>query len=147
MGVVARCSRYNPRMSLKDVDFENAFRRLADRRIEEAMREGKFDNLAGAGQPLDLEPMPAEENARLTWWCLRILKQNDYTPEEVRYRKAIDHLRAALDRAADEEQVCRVVVQINELVRKVNTLGTNAINLGIAPADEVEELKRFRGRL
>ena len=35
---------------------------LLDRRIEDAMREGKFDNLPGAGQPLDLEPMPAEEN-------------------------------------------------------------------------------------
>jgi hypothetical protein len=108
------------------------------------MREGKFDNLPGAGQPLELEPMPAEENARMTWWCLRILKQNDFTPEEVRYRKAIDHLRAALDRAQDEVQVCRVVGQINELVRKVNTLGTNAINLGVAPADEAEELRRFR---
>jgi hypothetical protein len=51
-------------MSLKDVDLENAFRRLADRRIEEAMKEGKFDNLAGAGKPLDLEPMPAEERDR-----------------------------------------------------------------------------------
>lgn len=133
-------------MSLKDVDLENAFRLLADRRIEEAMREGKFDNLPGAGQPLELEPMPAEENARMTWWCLRVLKQNDFTPEEVRYRKAIDHLRSARDRAADEQQVSRVVRQINELVHKVNTLGTNAIHPGIAPCDEAEELRRFRER-
>jgi hypothetical protein len=133
-------------MSLKDVDLENAFRRLADRRIEEAMREGRFDNLAGAGQPLELEPMPAEENARMTWWCLRILKQNDFTPEEVRYRKSIDHLRAALDRAQSEEQVCLIVGQINELVLKVNTLGTNAINLGVVPADNGAELRRFRQR-
>jgi hypothetical protein len=55
-------------MSLKDVDITWALRRLADRRIEDAMKEGKFDNLAGKGQPLDLEPMPAEENARLMWW-------------------------------------------------------------------------------
>lgn len=143
---MVRFSRYNPGMSLKDVDLENAFRRLADRRIEEAMREGKFDNLPGAGRPLELEPMPAEENARMTWWCLRILKQNDFTPEEVRYRKAIDHLRSALDRAVDEQHLSRVVRQINELVHKVNTLGTNAIHLGIAPCDEAEELRRFRER-
>ena len=74
-------------MSLKDIDLENAFRRLADRRIEEAMREGKFDNLPGKGLPLDLEPMPAEENARMTWWALRILKNNNFTPEEVTWRK------------------------------------------------------------
>ena len=133
-------------MALKDVDLESAFRRLADRRIEEAMREGKFDNLPGMGQPLDLEPMPAEENARMTWWSLRILKQNDFTPEEVRYRKSIDHLKSALNRAGDEPQVCRLVAQIKELVRKLNTLGTNAIHLGVSPTDEADEVRKFRQR-
>jgi hypothetical protein len=137
---------YNPRMSLKHVDFEHALRRLAERRIEDAMREGKFDNLPGMGKPLELDPMPAEENARLTWWCLRILKNNDYTPEEVRYRKAIDHLKAALAKATDESRVEHVVEQINELVRKLNTLGTNAIDLGIAPVCLETELQRLRER-
>jgi len=40
-------------MSLKHVDIESAMRRLAERRIETAMEEGKFDNLAGKGKPLD----------------------------------------------------------------------------------------------
>ena len=40
-------------MSLKNVDITSALRRLADRRIEDAMKEGKFDNLSGAGKPLD----------------------------------------------------------------------------------------------
>ena len=133
-------------MSLKDVDLENAFRRLADRRIEEAMKEGKFDNLAGAGKPLDLEPMPAEENARLTWWTLRILKNADFTPEEIRYRKAIDHLKAQVAGATTEQRVRQLVGQINQTVKQLNTLGTNAIALGIAPADEAAELTRFRNR-
>ena len=47
-------------MSLKNLDMESAMRRLAERRIEEAMRQGKFDNLKGAGQPIDMEPAPAE---------------------------------------------------------------------------------------
>ena len=93
-------ARYNAGMSLKNVDIESAFRRLAERRIEDAMKEGKFDNLAGTGAPLDLEPMPADENARMTWWALQILKQNDVTPDEVRWRKALDYLRGAA-RAAD----------------------------------------------
>ena len=134
-------------MSLKDVDLENAFRRLADRRIEEAMKEGKFDNLSGAGKPLDLEPMPAEENARLTWWTLRILKNADFTPEEIRYRKAVDHLRAQLARATTEQRVRQLVAQIDQTVKQLNTLGTNAIAFGIAPADEATELSRFRDRI
>src|SRR6476659_5862391 len=114
-------------MSLKHVDLESALRRLADRRIEEAMREGKFDNLAGAGKPLDLEPMPADENARLTWWALRILRQNDFTPHEVRWRKMVDGLKAELAGATSADRIKKLVSQINELVRKINTLGTNAL--------------------
>src|SRR5207253_10362741 len=35
--------RYNPGMGLKDIDMEAVLRRLADRKTEEAIREGKFD--------------------------------------------------------------------------------------------------------
>ena len=90
---------YNPAMGLTNIDIGSAMRRLADRRIEEAMREGKFDNLAGAGKELNLDPMPAEENARMTWWCLRIMRNNDFTPHEIQHRKAIDHLKARLAQA------------------------------------------------
>lgn len=133
-------------MSLKNIDIGNAMRRLADRRIEEAMREGKFDNLPGRGQPLDLEPMPAEEGARMTWWALRILRQNDFVPEEVRWRKAIDHLRARLSEAADEAAVVRIVRQINQLVGQINTLGTNALPSAVTPLCEETECRRFRER-
>src|SRR3954449_2419664 len=133
-------------MGLQHIDMEAAFRRLADKRIEDAMKEGKFDNLPGAGQPLDLEPMPAEENARLMWWALRILKNNDFTPEEVTWRKAIDHLRSRLDAATEVAEVIRLVGQANELISKLNTLGTNALTIGIAPLDEVEYLQRLGDR-
>src|SRR3954464_13243384 len=113
-------------MSLKHIDLESALRRLADKRIEDAMREGKFENLEGAGKPLDLEPMPADENARMTWWAIRILRQNDVTPDEIRWRKMVDGLKEQLARTADERRVRGLVTQINELVLKINTLGTNA---------------------
>src|SRR6185437_7112744 len=95
-------------MSLKNVDMESAMRRLAERRIEEAMRQGKFDNLKGAGQPIDMEPAPAEENARLTWWALRILKQNDVIPDEVKWRKQIDTLRSTMTPVALEHEILRL---------------------------------------
>jgi hypothetical protein len=134
-------------MSLKNVDIESALRRLADRRIEDAMKEGKFDNLPGAGAPLDLEPMPAEENARLMWWTLRILKQNDVTPQEVQWRKALDYLKAQLERLADESRLETVVKQINDLVHRLNTLGTNAINLAVVGVDLEVERERLRKRV
>lgn len=59
------------------------------------------------------------------WYSHRVGRFNHYrsgddclTPQEVRYRKSIDHLKAALERAEDEPQACRLVAQINELVRE-----------------------------
>ena len=130
-------------MSLKDIDFGSALRRLADRRIEDAMKEGKFDNLPGAGKPLELEPMPAEENARLMWWTIRILRQNDFTPEEVRWRKMIDGLKAALAEAREEKRIVMLVKQINNLVRRINTLGTNALNTPVVGVSLEDELSRL----
>jgi hypothetical protein len=135
------------KMSFKNVDMESAFRRLAERRIEDAMKEGKFDNLRGKGKPLNLEPLPAQENARLMWWALRILKNNDFVPEEVRWRKAIDVLKVRMYTVKDEAGLEAVVVQVNELVRRINTLGTNAIADGVVPLDLEYERERLRQRL
>jgi hypothetical protein len=134
-------------MSLKNVDIESAMRRLADKRIEEAMREGKFDNLAGKGKPLDLEPMPAEENARLTWWAIRLMRNADVTPDEVRLRKRVDTLRDELAVAKTEQRVTYLVTAINSTVRHLNTLGTNAINQPVAPVSLEAEQRRFRDRV
>jgi hypothetical protein len=65
--------------------------RLAERPIEEAMREGKFDNLGRAGKPLELEDMPAGENTPMTWRALSILRQNDEirAPSRQSFRAAV----------------------------------------------------------
>jgi len=132
---------------LRNIDITAAIRRVAERRIEDAMREGKFDNLAGAGKPLDLEPMPTDENARQTWWALRILRNNDFIPDEVRWRKSIDYLRHRLDTLADEDRLSPPVNQFNELVHRINTLGTNALNCNIAPLDLETQRASLRRRL
>lgn len=123
-------------MSFKNIDMEAAIRPIAERRIEEAMEAGKFDRIEGQGKPLDLEPMPAEENQRLMWWALRILKQNDVVPHEVQWRKQIDVLKGQLSKATDPPRRRTLVRQINDLVHKVNTLGTNAMRGDLAKVDE-----------
>jgi hypothetical protein len=133
-------------MSLKNVDLDSALRRLAERRIEDAMKEGKFDNLQGSGQPIELEPVPAAENARLAWWALRILRNNDVIPDEVRMRKELDGLKAQLTDLLDEANLPVLVARINALVYKINTLGTNAMKSGVAGVDLGTERQRFRQR-
>ncbi|HEV8607191.1 MAG TPA: DUF1992 domain-containing protein [Tepidisphaeraceae bacterium] len=134
-------------MNLSNIDIPSVLRRLADRRIEEAMREGKFDNLPGAGQPLDLEPMPAEENARLMWWAIRLLKQNDFIPDEIRWHKTLDRLRESLNSLTSENQLPALVQQINHFVHKINTLGTNALKASVSLLDLETERAHLRERL
>jgi hypothetical protein len=134
-------------MSLKDVDLTSAFRRLAERRIEDAIKEGKFDNIQGMGEDLMLEDLPADENARAMWWALRIMKNNDFIPDEIRWRKAIDELKNRIFNPQEEALLPPLVQQVNVLVRKLNTLGTNAISSRIAPMDLETERVSLRMRL
>jgi hypothetical protein len=98
------------------------------------------------GQPLELEPMPADENARATWWAIKILRQNDVIPEEVQWRKRIELLKCTLAHLREEKHLRDAVEQINRLVFKLNTLGTNALSAGIAPVSLEAELEKFRER-
>jgi hypothetical protein len=134
-------------MSLKNIDMEAVMRRLADKRIEDAMAEGKFDNLEGSGKPIELEDIPADENVRMLWWALRIMRNNDFTPDEIRWRKQIELLRAELDRATTESRVESLCTQINELVRTLNTLGTNAIAAGVVGVSIKEERAKLTARV
>ena len=128
----------------KHVDMGNAMRRMADRKIEEAMRDGKFANLAGAGKPLDLEPMPADENVRMTWWAMRLFRQNEVVPDEIVYRKRIDALAHVARTARDEASLRAAFSEANEWIRKLNTMGTNAIPTDVAPIDVEAEVRRWR---
>ena len=132
-------------MALRDVDFGQVLRNLADRRIEEAIEAGKFDNLEGKGRPLELEPLPADENARAMYWALRIFKKAGLTTDELRYRKQISELRDAVAACRDAGRVVDLVYQHNVLVRKLNTMGTNAIKTSdYAKLDADAEVARVR---
>jgi hypothetical protein len=133
-------------MSLRNVNLDSALRRLAERRIEDAMKEGKFDNLQGSGEPIELEPAPAEENARLAWWALRILRHNDVIPDEVRMRKELDGLKSQLAQLLEEARLPMLIARINALVYKINTLGTNAMKSGVVGIDLETERRRFHQR-
>jgi hypothetical protein len=134
-------------MGLKNIDMESVIRRVAERRIEEAMREGKFDHLSGAGKPLDLEPMPASEDARLLWWALRLMKQNDVVPNEVRWRKQLDGLRERIDAVTSESGLKALVAAYNQVVRQVNSHGVGLLPAPVTMLSLDEELRKLRGRL
>jgi hypothetical protein len=129
-------------------DINSALQRLAERRIEEAMRQGKFDNLPGRGQPCEIEPMPADENARAVWWALRMMKKHGRTPDEARLRQHVRSLEEELEAATSEGRVRSLVGAINVAVRQVNAIvaryGDDAY---LAGADLGRELGKLHHRL
>jgi hypothetical protein len=129
-------------------DINSSLQRLAERRIEEAMRQGKFDNLPGMGQPCELDPMPADENARMVWWALRMMKRSGRTAEEARLRQHVRTLEEELSHATSEAGVRSLVAAINVAVRQVNAIvaryGDDAF---LTSADLGRELGKLHHRL
>jgi hypothetical protein len=64
------------------------FRLIADRKIQEAMDEGAFENLAGSGRPLPLEDDPFEDpSLRMAH---RLLRNNGFAPAWILEGKEIE---------------------------------------------------------
>jgi hypothetical protein len=59
--------------------------RLAEQKIEEAVREGLFDNLPGRGRPLELEDLSRVPSELRASWIL--LKTHGFLPPELEARK------------------------------------------------------------
>ncbi|HTI14588.1 MAG TPA: DUF1992 domain-containing protein [Dictyobacter sp.] len=77
------------------------FTSYVDDLICDAQSQGKFDNLAGTGKPLKLEPVrESDENAM----AYRVLKNNGFAPPEIELTKEID-----ADRIRIEKRLARVL--------------------------------------
>src|SRR5260370_35559466 len=64
------------------------FRLIADRKIQEAMDEGAFDNLSGRGQPLPLDENPFEDpSLRMAH---RLLRNNGFAPAWIEEGREIE---------------------------------------------------------
>lgn len=61
---------------------------VAERKIREAMEEGAFDHLEGAGKPLDLSENPFEESGLRM--AHRLLKNNGFAPAWIEEAREIE---------------------------------------------------------
>jgi hypothetical protein len=87
------------------------FSRIAETRIREAIEQGEFKNLPGAGKPLDLEEyFSAPADMRMAF---SILKNANCVPAEVALLKEISRLQQAIAVAPDagnQQQLQRALV-------------------------------------
>lgn len=85
-----------------------AFEALAEKKIREAIERGEFDDLPGAGRPLDLNDDPlVPEDLRLAY---RILKNAGFVPPELEAQKEIrdlEQLIRGMDAGAERSRALR----------------------------------------
>jgi len=78
-----------------------AWERIAENRIREAMQQGEFDNLPGAGKPIDLDGyFKLPEHLRVAF---SILKNSNCVPAEVELLNEIADLEQRLASATEEQ--------------------------------------------
>lgn len=91
-----------------------------EERIREAMEAGEFDNLEGAGKPLDLDAcFNTPEDLRMGY---SVLKSARIVPEEVDRLKEIGDLKERIKSTTDENERRRLIVILNERILAFNLL-------------------------
>lgn len=86
--------------------------KFVESQINQAMARGEFDNLAGKGQPLDLNGyFQTPEHLRV---CYSILKSGDFVPQEVQMLKEIESLKAQAAACTDEKQAQKYAKLISD---------------------------------
>lgn len=76
--------------------------KLIDEQIRNAIEAGEFDNLEGAGKPLDLHSyFSVPEDLRMGY---SVLKSNKFVPEEVERLKEIGELREKIKASLNESE-------------------------------------------
>ena len=99
----------------------SGFQKIIEQKIKEAQENGKFDDLPGHGEPLDLEDdSHIPEDLRLAY---KILKNADCLPPELELRKEIRQMEDMLENIPDEKAKYRHIKKINYKIMKLNMMG------------------------
>jgi len=104
-----------------------AFDKIAEKKIREAMDNGEFDNLPGSGKPLELEDdRHLPQDIRLAH---KILKNADCLPPELELRKEIFTIEEMLDGVRDTKEKYRQIKKLNYLIMKLNMSRHSTLDL------------------
>lgn len=94
--------------------------KIAESRIQEAMRDGAFDNLVGRGEPLVLtEDTDIPPELRMAY---KILKMADCLPPELELQKQIITLKDMMAGLPDEAAKLQQMRRLNFLTMKLNMM-------------------------
>ena len=94
------------------------FEKIVEERIRKAQEKGVFNNLHGAGQPLNLaQDSHIPEDLRLAY---KILKNADCLPPEIEIKKEIHRTEELLAQMPDTAARYTTLKKLNYLIMKLN---------------------------
>ncbi len=113
-----------------------------DRQIREAIERGEFDDLPGAGKPLQLSDDP-------DWWIKAKLAGEDLRqllPTPLALKREVEQLDATLADVATEAEVRAIVADLNTRIKEsyLRTIDGPKIVIGLADVEAV--IARWRDR-
>ena len=100
---------------------------IAERRIEESMAKGDFDDLPGRGKPLELEDdshVPPE--LRMAY---KVLRNAGCVPPELAERKEISNLADMLEHCEDEQERVRQMQKLRFMILQARMKHQRPLNL------------------
>ena len=104
-----------------------AFDKIAEKKIREAIDNGEFDDLPGKGKPLQLEDdRHLPQDIRLAH---KILKNADCLPPELELRKEIFTIEELLDGISDTKEKYKQIKKLNYLIMKLNMSRRSPLDL------------------
>jgi hypothetical protein len=114
-----------------------------ERQIREAMERGDFDNLPGAGKPLPGLNGRDDED----WWVKGFLEREKIPmplPASLALRKEISDLPQTLAGVRDEDQVRRLVGDLNERIRDSHRRKIDGPAVVLRPVDVEAAVAEWR---
>ena len=103
------------------------FSKIIEERIRKAQKKGVFENLEGAGRPLNLEEdSHIAEDLRMAH---KILKNANCLPPEIELKKEIQRTEDLLSGMKDTAQKHRTLKKLNFLIMKLNASRDTSIEL------------------
>jgi len=113
-----------------------SFESWIEQQIQQAQREGRFDDLPGKGRPLR-----HDDASDPNWWAKQLLRREevDFLPPALALRRSVEKTLAALPALSDERRVREVLEALDAEIRCFNATATSGPPTTQAPLD-VEEI-------
>jgi hypothetical protein len=118
------------------------FESWIDRQIREATERGEFDNLPGAGKPLNLSQDP-------DWWVkAKIADENleALLPTALGLRREVERLPETLSDVRHEDRVREIVDDLNQRIRESYLRSQSGPRIIVAIVDVEAVVQRWRER-